>query len=313
MGIYCYYMGVIAFMRSKVYESPAPHFRAARIETALQEKVLGTRSAADMYSRFAFFLDSGHALAQGPSGEIELSGPALHWGTLRAETRIRVDPGSLGYYLFLSERLLDDAIGIVAEATELRLFAEQTVVASFDRRDEIVSRLDMVFARVVHETLRPEFGTEIAVSAYVRLILVLLWRSTDREENAHDATGHGRRQINRFRNLVEAHFRARWSARDYAETLGMSYDRLHDLCVRSVGKPPGQLIRERGLHEARVLLQRTTLSAERIAAMLGFSSASQFNHFFKSMAKETPGGFRKRATDRSDREEDTLPSFSDWP
>lgn len=290
--------------------SSAP-FRAARIECALQERTISTQSAVAQSRWFAFFIESGHAVAETPTREIELSGPALHWGPLDAGTRLRIAAGSAGHYLFLSDSVLNDAIGTVAEAADLRLFAQGHAVASFDRADTRAGRLDRIFARIAAEAGSDAFGTEIAIAAYVRLILIFLWRSLERERP--DTAGHRRAEINRFRNLVEAHFRARWKARDYAEKLGMSYDRLHDLCVRSVGKPPAQLIRERGLHEARILLQRTTLSAERIAAMLGFSSASQFNHFFKSMSNETPGAFRARITGRSPEPGKAVPMFSDWP
>jgi AraC family transcriptional activator of pobA len=305
--------GVIRGLETKMFDSLSPQFRAARIDSGLQERLLGARAAAAQYQHFAFFLDSGQALAQTRTGEFELSGPAVHWGRLSSDTRVRLAAGSTGYYIFLGDQVLEDAIGTVAEAAELRLFAEQQVVAAFDRGDAMVARFDLLFSRVVEEAGQVQFGTEIAVSAYLRLLLVLIWRSADRDEGVPEVTGHGRGQINRFRALVESHFRARWPARKYAAALGMSYDRLHDLCVRSVGKPPALLIRERCLHEAQVLLQRTSLSAERISAMLGFSSASQFNHFFKSMAKETPGAFRKRMLVRGDRSDEALPRFSDWP
>jgi AraC family transcriptional activator of pobA len=135
----------------------------------------------------------------------------------------------------------------------------------------------------------------------------------DRDIIPQETRSQGFGDINVFRNLVEAHFRARWTARHYAEEMGITYDRLHDLCVRLVGKPPARLIRERSLHEARVLLQRTSLSSERIAAMLGFSSASQFNHFFKSMAGETPGAYRKQLLGPRAAREDGIAGFADWP
>ncbi|WP_292025341.1 helix-turn-helix domain-containing protein [Maritimibacter sp. UBA3975] len=296
-----------------MFDSPSSRFRAGHIECALQERVVGARAAAATYEWFVFYLDSGQAVAETHDGDFEMSGPALRWGPLDEHTRLRVSAGGAGYYLFFGTPVFEDAIGLAAEGADLRMFATQHLVASFERSDTLGQRLDTLFDRITNEATTPQFGSEIALSAYLRLLLVLLWRSVDRDIIPQEPKSQGLGDINVFRNLVEAHFRARWTARHYADEMGITYDRLHDLCVRLVGKPPARLIRERSLHEARVLLQRTSLSAERIAAMLGFSSASQFNHFFKSMAGETPGAFRKQALGRREESEVGLERFSDWP
>lgn len=296
-----------------MFDSPSSRLRAGRVECALQERVIGTRAAAAQYQWFVFFLDDGHAVAETHGGEFEMSGPAMSWGPLEEESRLRVSAGSSGYYLFFGQPVLDDAIGAAAESTELRMFAAQHLAASFDRNDPLGPRLETLFQRILSESKTGAFGAEISVAAYLRILLVLFWRSTDRAPPAREASRQGPGDVNQFRHLVEAHFRARWSARQYAAAMGITYDRLHDICMRTVSKPPARLIRERCLHEAQVLLQRTTLSSERIAAMLGFSSASQFNHFYKAMSGETPGAYRKQMAERSDASDAAAPRFADWP
>lgn len=294
-------------------DSPLSRFRAGHIQCALQERVVAARSTASQHEWFVFFLDSGQAVAETQDGEFEMSGPALRWGPLDEHTRLRIAAGGAGYYLFFGTPIFEDAIGLAAEGADLRMFASQHLVATFERSDSLGQRLDRLFERITAEAQTPQFGSEVALSAYIRLLLVLFWRSVDRDVIPQDTRRHGLGEINRFRNLVEAHFRARWSAHQYADAMGITYDRLHDLCVRMVGKPPALLTRERSMHEARVLLQRTALSAERIAAMLGFSSPSQFNHFFKSMAGETPGAFRKQALVEAGKAEPRTADFADWP
>lgn len=296
-------------------DSASPQFRAARVDCALQERTIGARAAFARSRWFAFYLESGDAVAQTHAGDFELSGPALQWGPLDEDTRLKIAAGSVGHYLFMTDRVFEDAIGLLAEAADLRLLAQRHMVISLDRAQPGADEFDRLFARIGAEAVRADLVTEIAVSAYVRLLLLTLWRSQKRDGASLRAggAGPGGREISRFRNLVEAHFRARWKAQDYAEALGMSYDRLHDLCVRSVGRPPAQLIRERCFHEAQILLQRTSLSAERISAMLGFAAASQFNHFFKTMADETPGAFRKRMSGASVAPAERDASFADWP
>ncbi len=289
------------------------HVSAGRIISALRERVIGTRSAVADHQWFVFFLDSGHAVAQSRGTDYDMTGPALRWGPLDEDTRLRVSAGSSGYYLFLNQSVLDDAIGGSAEAAELRLFSSQDLFGSFGRNDAVAAQFEDLFERIVQEATTPAFGSDISIAAYLRLMLILFRRNVDRDPAPPETSRGATRDIARFRSLVEAHFRARWTARHYSKELGMSYDRLHDMCIRWVGKPPARLLRERTLREAQLLLRRTSMSTERISAMLGFSSTSQFNHFFKSMTNQTPGRFRKQAADLSGQAEVEDVSFADWP
>lgn len=295
-------------------DSTSAQFHAARIDCALQERTIGHPSLFAHSRWMAFYLESGTAIAQTRDDSFDLSGPAILWAPLDDDTRLKIGAGSIGNYLLLSDRILGDAIGTVIEAAELRLFAQQPVMMSLNRNDPRANQLDETFTGIISETGSAGFGAEIAISAYVRLLLVRLWRGGDIETSERDTIGHRRAELSRFRNLVEAHFRARWKATQYADALGLTYDRLHDLCVRTLGKPPALIVRERSFHEAQILLQRTSLSADRISAILGFSSASQFNHFYKSMSGETPGTYRRTLAALSAENRMRIePRFSDWP
>ncbi|MBL4811134.1 MAG: helix-turn-helix domain-containing protein [Rhodobacteraceae bacterium] len=295
-------------------DTPSSPFHAARIHSALQERIIGHQALFEQSNWFVFFIESGRAIAQTQSGDYEMTGPAILWGPLTADTRLQIGAGSVGSYLLFSDRILADAIGLIIEAAELHLFAQQPVMLSFARNDPRGPELEGIFERITAEGQIRQFGAEIAISAYVRLLLVLLWRSVDKETSDRDLIGGHKAKLNQFRNLVEAHFRSRWKAKHYADVLGLTYDRLHDLCMRALDKPPALLIRERSFREAQVLLQRTSHSADHISALLGFSSASQFNHFYKAMSGEAPGVFRRRITRAADDPMARDPvRFSDWP
>lgn len=294
--------------------SPSSQFQAARIESALRERTIGHHDLFEHQNWFVFFIESGRATAQTQSGVYEMTGPSILWGSLSEDTRLKIGAGSVGSYLLFSDRILADAIGLIVEAAEMHLFAQQPVMLSFERDDPRGRELEDMFERVTTEGQGRQFGAEIAISGYVRLLLVLLWRSVDKDTSDQDIIGRHKAKLNQFRNLVEAHFRSRWKAKQYAETLGLTYDRLHDLCMRALDKPPALLIRERSLREAQILLQRTSHSADHISALLGFSSASQFNHFYKSMSGESPGVFRRRISKQTGSPAERVSvSFSDWP
>lgn len=295
-------------------DTPSNQFHAARIQSALQARVIGHQTQFETSNWIACFIESGRAVANIQSGEYEMSGPSILWAPLGADTRLTISAGSVGGYLLFNNRILSDAIGLMVEAAELRLFTQQPVILSFERDNPRARDLEYIFEGIIAEARLGLFGTEIALSGYIRLLLVLLWRGVDKEAFDPKFVGGHKAKLNQFRNLVETHFRSRWHAKQYAEVLGLTYDRLHDLCTRALDKPPALLIRERSLREAQILLQRTSHSADHISALLGFSTASQFNHFFKAMSGESPGSFRRKILkeNASLLTIDTV-RFSDWP
>lgn len=82
----------------------------------------------------------------------------------------------------------------------------------------------------------------------------------------------------------------------YAQQLGISRDRLNDLCRRAHGRPSDRLIRDRLALEARIYLQSSSLTIDQIAAALGFSSAAQFCRVFSRAEGRPPGRYRADQT-----------------
>lgn len=289
-------------------------YRAARINCALQERTIGQQTLLSSSGWVAFFVENGTAQAESGAQDYEMTGPSILWGPLDPDTRLRIAAGSTGSYVVVGHRILGDAVGPLPDTPELGRIARRRVMISLGREDARRSEFEAVFARLTAEAGSNRFGADIAVGAYVRLLLVLLWRAVEDEGALPGPAAMSGSLINQFRTLVETRFRERLDAAAYAREMGMSYDRLHDLCIRTVGKPPARLIRERTLREAQMMLERSALSADRISTLLGFSSASQFSHFFKGMCGETPGAWRRQASRRdADHGRPAAPRFSDWP
>ena len=91
---------------------------------------------------------------------------------------------------------------------------------------------------------------------------------------------------------MERHFRDRWTVGDYARTLGVTRDRLGDMCRRVRGLGPKDIIDRRVMLEARLLLETSGRSVNEIAGTLGFASSAQFNRFFSHHADQPPGRYR---------------------
>lgn len=83
------------------------------------------------------------------------------------------------------------------------------------------------------------------------------------------------------------------SASDYAAQLHVHVNHLNRAVKEITQKTTTQLIAERVLQEARILLKHSNWSVAEIAYALAFTEATHFNNFFKKHAALSPLQFRK--------------------
>ena len=82
---------------------------------------------------------------------------------------------------------------------------------------------------------------------------------------------------------------------DHADALRVTPTHLTRACKAATGKTAADLLTERILYEARVLLVTTRVPAQDIARFLGFGSAAYFTRFILHHTQSTPTGLRKAA------------------
>jgi AraC family transcriptional activator of pobA len=273
----------------------------------------------------AVHLSAGRGTLGHGDGELTLRAGDLAWLPGGEARQLQVEAGSAGVTVGVSDALLAGALGAHADAAPLRAGAARRCLVSAAEpgpRDELLRSLLALDA----ESRQPGGVSRPYLAAHLTLVLVTLWRLS-----SHDA-GHasaaaalagapglsggsiGARHLLRFRHLVEAQFRARWTVARYAAELGLSPDRLHDLCAQQLGRSPLVLVHQRMVREACALLAGTEHSVERIAGALGFSSASHFSRLFKRWLAVSPQGWRRQARRGAGSGSAALPaSYADWP
>ncbi|MEZ4994497.1 MAG: helix-turn-helix transcriptional regulator [Saprospiraceae bacterium] len=93
--------------------------------------------------------------------------------------------------------------------------------------------------------------------------------------------------------IEENHPRVQFrTASDFAQQLNIHVNHLNRSVKETMGKTTSQLIAERILQEARILLKHSQWSISEIAFALGFSEATHFSNFFKKHAQMSPTSFR---------------------
>ncbi len=84
------------------------------------------------------------------------------------------------------------------------------------------------------------------------------------------------------------------SASDFARQLNIHVNHLNRAVKETAQKTTSQVIAERILQEAKILLKHSAWSVSEIAYSLGFSEATHFNNFFKKHVQTSPLKYRNK-------------------
>lgn len=307
--------------------------RAQRITSALQRRVWRLNRDGNPASRQIVVLSDGQADAvetlldpqidtEGAGGSVReatpesfsLAAPTLLWLGGGRPVRLETAAGTTGYIAEIDQETIVDAIGDQAEAVNLRYMVDRSFLLSLTgqrtTRSDIVASLEAI----LRELAQPQRGSPMLLSAHVRILLVSMMRISGVEEVALRSHGARSDLLQRFRQLVEMHFREHWTVAAYARTLGIAPDRLHAICTAQLAKTPKALIAERVAREAGLRLERSSLTIEQLSHSLGFRDPAHFSNFFKRTTGMRPGEYRRlMAAPEADRPATSPTGFADWP
>jgi AraC family transcriptional regulator, transcriptional activator of pobA len=87
------------------------------------------------------------------------------------------------------------------------------------------------------------------------------------------------------------------SPSDFAGQLNIHVNHLNKALKETTGRTTSQLINNRFLQEAKILLKSTNWTINEIAWCLGFEEPNHFSSFFKNLEHTTPKAFRQEVVD----------------
>ncbi len=170
----------------------------------------------------------------------------------------------------------------------------------FELSDDQVSKVTWLYERMLEETnsdTKHNYEVlRILVSEMVHLTLEMrLSENIDRKQpNSYwRISSLFTELLERQFPLDETHKRMILrSVSEFADHLGVPEFYLIKSIEVTTRKTPKQIINERILQEARVLLKTSNWSLSEIALALGFTNEAHFNNFVKKHLKQIPLGFR---------------------
>lgn len=258
----------------------------------------------------AFLISDGNArLMLADETEVELAAPSIAWIPRALGLEFKLEAGGGGIELSAPEEFVWRTIGDSAVAVDLKSLMGEIALASAGNMP--VDEVRTSFEAIAREARTPDAGSSSIVGFNLGLVLLHLWRAVGTRPSQSKFLGGGAALVQRYRQLVEVHFRDGLRVADYARTLGVSRERLADACGRAEDTTPQAIVHARILEEAQRRLSKTEMSVEQVAYSLGFRDAPYFNRFFTRMTGTNPGAFRKAAMKANRPVEST--SFAAWP
>ncbi len=284
------------------------------VASGLQSQVVQLSRGAPAGMRALIVLHDGKVVLRDGAGERMISGPALCWRTRPAGGRLVLEAGATGMVVEISDEAFARAIGEFYESAVLQVLFSGDWERHLTGEREYLQVITENLAEIADEERNQRTGGAMMIIARLRVILVNILRASGAEAAGPAARGEQHGYLQRFRQLVEAGFRAHRTVADYARDLGVSPDRLHAICTRELGKSPKALIAERVAREAAIGLERSTLSIKQLGYALGFRDPAHFSHFFRRMVGVSPGRFRRMlVSSASGAAGFEPPNYADWP
>jgi AraC family transcriptional activator of pobA len=142
-------------------------------------------------------------------------------------------------------------------------------------------------------------GHVVGTEALLTSLLLMLVRGIRLGQSDNDgATRHEIGLADRFRELIDQHYRENLQLQDYASMMGVSLVQLRAACAAAAGQSPTKLIHARIITEAKRNLIFGDMTMEQIAYSLGFSDAAYFTRFFRKEVGQAPSQFRITAREQ---------------
>ncbi len=295
--------------RATAPASVSPAVIAMRMETALSSRTWSIASLEGESRCQAFLVLHGEGTFAGDDGTtVELTAPFMLWLPRLTLGEFRLPAGSDGVVASIAEDFILRSVGDSPVAAHLRPLLSRTTVAPHDKIAANLPEIEIAFAALVRESREQKPGASAMMGHHLGSLLLHLWRASGGNTAFR---GTGTTTVQRFRQLIELHYRDNLSIDMFAKLLGVTRTHLHDACARSARRTPLKLVHDRLLEEARLRLENTEFPVEQIAYGLGFRDPGYFNRFFKRLAGVSPGTYRQNiATARSTID---APSFAAWP
>ncbi|RYZ52215.1 MAG: AraC family transcriptional regulator, partial [Sphingobacteriales bacterium] len=201
-----------------------------------------------------------------------------------------------GFVINFSEQLFQKYLNGVQYLEQFTFFNGRAADCVINLESDTAKKILVLLSGIVKEVEQPGLLAGDLIIASLTQIFIVAQRAMG-SAMPDAAPPQNQIIIHHFRKLVEQYFSEKRLPRDYASMLYVTPNHLNALSKDLLGKPAGEIIRDRILLEAKRLLTNADLQISEIASRLSFTDNSHFTRFFKKYTERTPEEFRKAPID----------------
>jgi AraC family transcriptional activator of pobA len=237
------------------------------------------------------FYSSGSSIVGIDDSEENVIGPVAITIPPACIHSFRFEPDTDGYALTIAEPLLFERIDTQNKDMLKLLLARAHIVGLQGNRDQL-EVIEFILKTFNKEFNSPELGRTLMLQLLFHALVLLIRRQLteiDEEPVFNSVNAHS---YNRYRKMVEEHFREHWQVNEYSSRLGLAERHLNRICHSIENKSAIEIIHGRLLLEAKRKLIYTTGPIASLAFELGFRDPAYFSRFFKKNTGLTPGAYR---------------------
>lgn len=200
-----------------------------------------------------------------------------------------------GYIINFAESILHGFLLNNQYAEQFAFFRSIAAESVFNLPKDVFADAKLLVVKVVEEAQREQAYAKDIVAALLVQLFATVQRSVA-PTPASTVAQHNQVILHNFRKLVDTYYAEKRLPKEYAALLYITPNHLNALCKDLLGKPAGEVIRDRILLEVKRLLINADISMGEIAEKLDFSDSSHLTKFFKKYTNTTPDEFRKSFT-----------------
>ncbi len=202
-----------------------------------------------------------------------------------------------GNALLFTEEFLDFPSSNILRAHDFSFFHHVGQAPHLSIAQEELSMVNGLLEGVEQEFQNENKRSLSVLRAYMHILFTHLNRLyiVDRPNEHSGTTSSLARQ---FTQLVSEHFISEHSVHFYADKIGISDSHLTDTIKAITGHPPGNIIRQKLVLEAKRLLVHNNITIAEIGYRLNYEDASYFSRLFKRETGISPAAFRQQVREK---------------
>lgn len=159
----------------------------------------------------------------------------------------------------------------------------------------LAGRLELLMKQLLVEFAGQRMGHTSMLQWLAQCVMLLLVR-LQRERHSAEQSGRNEFELfNRFRAILELHYKEQWLVERYARQLNVTPTKLNRLCLRFAQQSAFDMTQRRLMLEACRQLTYLPSGIATIAYELGFQDPAYFSRAFKRHMGTTPTLFRESA------------------